>query len=62
MRRLAKTGTVAFLLVLVLTQAAAAQTLQAVVGIPLDPQPIPVEVPKRSISRELAERIDSARR
>jgi hypothetical protein len=38
------------------------QTVQAVVGIPLDPQPLPVEVPKRSISRELAERVDSGRR
>jgi hypothetical protein len=37
-------------------------TFQTVVGIPLDSQPLPVEVPKRSLSRELAERIDSARR
>jgi hypothetical protein len=39
-----------------------AQALQTLIGIPLDPQPLPVEVPKRSISRELAERVDNGRR
>ncbi|MGD0899861.1 MAG: hypothetical protein ABR915_18670 [Thermoguttaceae bacterium] len=33
-----------------------------VAGVPLDVQPIPVEVPKRSISRALAQRLDSDRR
>jgi hypothetical protein len=35
---------------------------KTLVGIPLDVQPIPVEVPKRSISRELAQRMDNGKR
>jgi len=35
-------------------QTAASTKVKSVVGIPLDVQPIPVEVPKRAISRELA--------
>jgi hypothetical protein len=34
--------------------------VKSLAGIPFDYQPIPVEVPKRSISRELARRLDTA--
>ncbi len=33
-------------------------SVKSLAGIPFDYQPIPVEVPKRSISRELARRLD----
>ncbi|OHB65945.1 MAG: hypothetical protein A2V70_05075 [Planctomycetes bacterium RBG_13_63_9] len=38
-------------------QAAAATALKSLVGIPFDVQPIPVEVPKRSIRHEMARRL-----
>ena len=34
-------------------------SVKSIIGIPLDYQPIPVEVPKRSISRELAQRLEN---